>query len=189
MSNAIVRTRMARMVALMAAMLVLAALVGCQQAPKTVVPRGGANAPVSDPQLVHGQLPGLQIVAVSKLSKSDQQAIAAWQAGDGAADKAPTLTAGGYKPDIDGHVLEAARAVSSDNGIATSVINVTFDATGTKLFADLTAANVGRQLAVVFGGKVVSVPSIAEPIASGNLEITGSRESIDAIAKLIVPAL
>jgi preprotein translocase subunit SecD len=52
-------------------------------------------------------------------------------------------------------------------------VEVSFNATGTRQFADLTTANVGRRLAIVLDGKAISAPVIREPITGGIASITG----------------
>ncbi len=53
------------------------------------------------------------------------------------------------------------------------VVSIKFNAEGAKKFADLTAANVGRRLAIVLDGKVQSAPRIREAIPSGEAVISG----------------
>jgi len=53
------------------------------------------------------------------------------------------------------------------------VVNLQFNAAGSKKFADLTAANVGRRLAIVLDGKIQSAPRIREAIPSGEAVISG----------------
>jgi preprotein translocase subunit SecD len=52
-------------------------------------------------------------------------------------------------------------------------VEVSFNAAGTRQFADLTTANVKRRLAIVLDGKAVSAPVIQEPITGGIASITG----------------
>ncbi|MDP2938984.1 MAG: protein translocase subunit SecD [Candidatus Omnitrophota bacterium] len=63
---------------------------------------------------------------------------------------------------------------------------------GAKIFAKVTAENVGRQLAIVLDGKVYSAPRINEPIPSGEGQITGRfsfEEASDLAIVLRVGAL
>jgi SecD/SecF fusion protein len=53
------------------------------------------------------------------------------------------------------------------------VVALKFNAEGAKKFADLTAANVGRRLAILLDGKVQSAPRIREAIPSGEAVISG----------------
>ncbi|MDD5236834.1 MAG: protein translocase subunit SecD, partial [Candidatus Omnitrophica bacterium] len=53
------------------------------------------------------------------------------------------------------------------------VVTLDFNSDGAKKFAEITAANVGRRLAIVLDGKVQSAPKIREAIPSGEAVITG----------------
>jgi SecD/SecF fusion protein len=53
------------------------------------------------------------------------------------------------------------------------VVAIRFNPEGAKRFAEVTAANVGRRLAIVLDGKVQSAPNIKEAIPSGEGVITG----------------
>jgi preprotein translocase subunit SecD len=55
-----------------------------------------------------------------------------------------------------------------------AVVNLQFDAKGAQQFAALTSANVGKQLAIVLDGKVLSAPTIVQPILGGQVQISGS---------------
>src|SRR5438445_6382787 len=67
-------------------------------------------------------------------------------------------------------------------GTATEGMAVDFslDARGTKLFADGTNANVGRNLAIVLDNYVESAPTIREPITAGRGQITGRFDFAEA---------
>ena len=54
------------------------------------------------------------------------------------------------------------------------VVSFTLTSEGTKKFYEVTKNNRGRALSIVWGNKVVSNPTINEPIAGGRAEITGS---------------
>ena len=56
-------------------------------------------------------------------------------------------------------------------------VSIKFSGKGQADFARVTAANVGRQLAIVLDGVVRSAPSIRERIPNGNASITGSFDS------------
>ena len=179
--------RVTRAIATAAIVLMLVAVAGCSS-PSSSPSSTTSQTPVVAPKMVRGALPGLQVVAVSKLTKTDQRAIEMWQLAGGAADTEPTLTAGTYKPLIDGHVLEATEDTSSANGIAVSVITVHFDPEGTRLLADATTANAASSLAVVLNGRVILAPTVQQPITTGQIVIDGPAETVDAVAKAIVPA-
>ncbi|MCK9572993.1 MAG: protein translocase subunit SecD [Candidatus Omnitrophica bacterium] len=52
-------------------------------------------------------------------------------------------------------------------------VRLQFTAEGAKKFAKVTEENVGKQLAIILDGKVMSAPAIREAIMSGQAEITG----------------
>ena len=60
------------------------------------------------------------------------------------------------------------------------VVSFRFDTAGGKRFGDATRDNVGRQLAIVLDGKVISAPVIREPILGGNGIISGSFTTQEA---------
>lgn len=69
-------------------------------------------------------------------------------------------------------ISNAAMRFSSDS-FNEPEVGLQFNAEGAKKFAELTAANVGRRLAIVLDGKVQSAPRIREAIPSGEAVITG----------------
>ena len=60
------------------------------------------------------------------------------------------------------------------------VVTLEFNADGAKKFADLTARNVGKQIAILLDGDVLTAPRVNEPITGGKAQITGSRDAKDA---------
>ncbi|MFA6350259.1 MAG: protein translocase subunit SecD, partial [Candidatus Omnitrophota bacterium] len=52
-------------------------------------------------------------------------------------------------------------------------VTLQFNSNGAKKFAEITAANIGKRLAIVLDGKIQSAPSIREAIPSGEAVITG----------------
>lgn len=66
-------------------------------------------------------------------------------------------------------------------------ISIEFSPKGTKLFADITKKNVGKPLAILLDGKIISAPSIRSPIYGGKGIISGRFTAIeqqDLIVKL-----
>jgi protein-export membrane protein SecD len=53
-------------------------------------------------------------------------------------------------------------------------VNLIFDADGTKLFADITKANVGKQVAIFLDGQIISAPTVQTEITGGTAVITGN---------------
>jgi len=67
------------------------------------------------------------------------------------------------------------------------VVNFRFNGQGAKRFADATAQNVGKRFAIVLDNKVISAPSINEPITGGSGQISGNftTESANNLAILL----
>ena len=54
-----------------------------------------------------------------------------------------------------------------------TVVSFTLDRVGAKRFGKATASGIGKQLAIVLDGKIISAPVIRDTIASGNGQISG----------------
>ena len=54
------------------------------------------------------------------------------------------------------------------------VVNFRFDATGGRIFGEVTRDNVGKPFAIVLDNMVISAPRINEPIVGGSGQISGS---------------
>lgn len=65
-------------------------------------------------------------------------------------------------------------------------VGITFDARGTRLFGELTSANVGRRLAIVLDDTVYSAPVIKDAITGGQAEISGRFKAQEAYDLAIV---
>lgn len=59
-------------------------------------------------------------------------------------------------------------------------VAIEFTSEGTKAFADLTAKNVGRRIAILLDKQVLTAPTVNEPIPSGKAVITGSQNMEEA---------
>ena len=79
---------------------------------------------------------------------------------------------------LTGDVLQDA-GVSYDD-FTEPLVSVTFDSKGAKEFDRLTAANVGKRMAIVLDGTVYSAPVINERISGGRAQITGSFNAAEA---------
>jgi protein-export membrane protein SecD len=91
---------------------------------------------------------------------------------------------------LTGRFFERAEAVLPQNtqgsGFATSpFLNITFTAEGGELFADITRANVGRQLGIFLDGELLSAPTINEAITGGRAVVSGSftPDEVQALAQ------
>ena len=61
-----------------------------------------------------------------------------------------------------------------DNQSNETVVTFNLDRVGAKKFAKATSTNVGKKLAIILDGKIISAPSIREPIIGGTGQITGN---------------
>jgi len=61
-----------------------------------------------------------------------------------------------------------------DNQSGDAVVSFTFDRVGAKKFGRATTDNVGRRVAIILDNKIISAPTIREPILGGNGQITGN---------------
>ncbi len=90
-----------------------------------------------------------------------------------------------------GEVIADAR-VRPSTQMEGPYVELILNSRGAKLFEEITAANVNRQLAIVLDGKVYSAPVIRERIGGGRASITGNfdiREARDLAIVLRAGAL
>jgi preprotein translocase subunit SecD len=74
---------------------------------------------------------------------------------------------------IDGSFLADAQS-GADPWSAEPMVSIRFDERGAALFNRVTAANVGRFLAIVIDGRVASSPRVMSPMTDGRAQITGA---------------
>lgn len=79
---------------------------------------------------------------------------------------------------LTGDVLQDARVEIDEMG--GPVVGVYFDSKGAREFDRLTAANVGKRMAIVLDGKVYSAPRINERISGGRAVISGTFTTEEA---------
>lgn len=75
---------------------------------------------------------------------------------------------------LTGDTIVDAKTEFSSRTFGEPYVSLTLNSKGAKIFADVTAANVNKKLAIVLDGKVVSAPVIREAIPSGQAQISGS---------------
>ncbi len=74
-------------------------------------------------------------------------------------------------------IIRGDNLVGASTGIGVSgdpIVNFRFDGEGARRFADATTQFVGRQMAIVLDGEVLSAPVIREPIVGGAGQISGN---------------
>ena len=79
---------------------------------------------------------------------------------------------------LTGKDLKDAKAQISNGNQA--VVGLEFNEEGGKKFADLTARNIGKQIAIVLDGDVLTAPVVQEAITGGRAQISGSRTMEEA---------
>ena len=68
---------------------------------------------------------------------------------------------------------DAQAATNQQNG--QNVVNLEFSDEGAKKFGELTLKNVGRTIAILLDGEVLTAPNVREPILGGKAEISGQK--------------
>lgn len=90
---------------------------------------------------------------------------------------------------LTGDMIEDAQAGSYKNDMGNNefVVDLTFTAEGAELFGDVTSANVGKTLPIVYDGEVISNPEVQQAITGGTAQITkiGSFEEAEVLASNI----
>jgi len=81
------------------------------------------------------------------------------------------------KGPLQSHIKEAKAKKSEHN--ASYELLISFTEEGTKLWADLTGANVGRSIAIVSNDLVYAAPMVREAIKNGECAISGSYAESD----------
>ncbi len=76
------------------------------------------------------------------------------------------------KSEFDGTQLRSA-SLAFDNNMGSPEISLEFTGKGASMFAGVTRKNIGRQLAIILDGSVVSAPTIQTEIPDGRARITG----------------
>ena len=82
---------------------------------------------------------------------------------------------------IDGTDIKTADAVSwQENGLTRYGVSLVLNEIGTGKFAKATGANVGKVIAIVYDGEVISAPVVNEAITGGEASISGSENFQEA---------
>ena len=92
---------------------------------------------------------------------------------------------------LTGRYLNKASVDFSQNALEPAVL-LNFNEEGTKLFGEITRANVGKPVAIYLDGLPISSPIVQEEISSGGAQITGrftAQEARDLVRRLNSGAL
>jgi len=79
---------------------------------------------------------------------------------------------------LTGKDLKDSRASAEQSG--RPIVGLEFNSEGAEKFAELTAKNVGKQIAILLDGQVLTAPVVNEPISGGRAQITGSKTMQEA---------
>lgn len=93
----------------------------------------------------------------------------------------------GWNPTgLSGKQLKKATADVQQNGNSSLtsqvVVRLQFDSEGTKLFSDLTTGNIGKPIAIILDGQIISAPTVQSAITDGTAIISGNFTPEDAKA-------
>ena len=83
-------------------------------------------------------------------------------------------------------IKNATAGIDSDNG-NDNVVQLVFTDAGAQKFADVTSANVGKIVYIIYDNKVVSAPTVQSAITGGSAEINkiGSYEEAEQLAHIV----
>lgn len=74
------------------------------------------------------------------------------------------------------------RADVEFNQLGQPYVSIKFNDEGAKIFEEITARNIGKQLAIFVGGQLISAPNVNEKISGGKAQITGNFTVDEAIS-------
>jgi protein-export membrane protein SecD len=161
--------------------------IGGQKVEKLIVELPG----VTDTQKaidIIGKTPVLEFKLVKNNATSTSAAV---KLNVGGAASSSDVTQGASLTDKDifedtgltGRYLAHA-ALEFNQNTGDPVVSLVFNDEGAKLFADITKANKGRELAIFLDGRPLSMPTIQEEILGGKAQISG-RFTPDEAKKLV----
>ena len=85
------------------------------------------------------------------------------------------------EPEMTGRMIANANVqIGSQMRAGEAVVGMELTSEGAKIFSKVTGANIGKRMAIVLDGKIVSIPNIQERIPSGNAQITGMANMDEA---------
>lgn len=83
------------------------------------------------------------------------------------------------KTDLTGQFLDKA-ILEFNQTTGEPTVALQFDEEGSKLFEEITKANVGKTVAIFLDGEPISVPTVNEPISGGRAQISGNFTATEA---------
>ena len=90
---------------------------------------------------------------------------------------------------LTGDQVSSAKAgiIEGKTGAKEYIVSLTFTDEGSKAFADATAANIGKRIAIIYDNMIYSNPTVQQAITGGQAQITGmeSYETAEQLASTI----
>lgn len=128
-----------------------------------------------------GQTPFLEFKTQGDPNKPKQAVVGP----DGKVTVDPASLQGNWdSTDLSGKQLKKASAdiqQTGNNGLGRQVIvRLQFDDEGTKLFSEITSANIGKQVAIFLDGEIISAPTVQSAITDGEAIISGNFTADEA---------
>lgn len=75
---------------------------------------------------------------------------------------------------------DLSKADTTFDQFGKAAVSLKFNSEGAKLFDEATAANIGKQIAIVLDGMVISAPVVQQRISGGEAQITGKFSTAEA---------
>jgi preprotein translocase subunit SecD len=123
------------------------------------------------------ELPGVKDIELAKKLIGEtpilEFRLAKPEARNAASGTSVTLDDVFYPAELTGRYLAHAR-VEFDPNTGVALVGLEFTSEGSDLFAKITGENIGKPLAVVLDGSILSAPVIQSEITGGKAQITGS---------------
>ena len=86
---------------------------------------------------------------------------------------------------LSGKHIERASVATDQLGIIMPVVSLEFNDEGSKLFEEITARNVGQQVAIFLDGVPISAPVVQEKIIGGSAQISGEGITLESAHELV----
>ncbi|MFA5052581.1 MAG: protein translocase subunit SecD [Parcubacteria group bacterium] len=87
--------------------------------------------------------------------------------------------------ELSGRHIKRASVATSSQGVSQPVVSLEFNDEGAKLFEEITARNIGKQVAIFLDGAPISAPVVQEKIIGGKAQISGEGITLDSAQKLV----
>ena len=128
------------------------------------------------------ELPGVTDVSQASQTIGETVNMEFWEQSANPAESGQGELAGFKPTDLTGKDFKKA-AVEFNQQTGEPQINITFNGDGARKFAEITKRSVGKPVAIVLDGRIISSPRVQQEITDGNAIITGSFD-VESAKKL-----